>query len=141
MEPYVEPEVIATDADTIDINDKVETVLNEYSKFPDDIKAQTSVKSALSHSAAKHLAIGLVGLILVALALVILLEFESLSQLDWYSFGLFGNARCFVRLGHSINLITVIGMFIMIGILVDDAIIVTDRYKQLRSEGLSFMPP
>ncbi|NRA63128.1 MAG: efflux RND transporter permease subunit [Pseudobacteriovorax sp.] len=138
--PFVELEVMKyLNADTIVTNREVEKVLTKINDvLPSPLQAQTSIKvgSFLTQQLDALTNSGFIGLVLVALALAYFIGVrESLAALIGIPLAYLGTLGVMHLFGFSINLVTVIAMFIMIGILVDDAIIVTERFSQLKEKG------
>ncbi len=80
---------------------------------------------------------GLQGLLLVFLAVWL---FFGLRQAVWIGMGLpvsfLGAIAAMTVLGYSINMLTLVGLLIVIGILMDDAIVITENIETKRAAGL-----
>ncbi len=80
----------------------------------------------------------LVGLTLVLLLLSLILPFKvALLVSVGIPFGFLGTMICFLNAGVSLNLISLVGLIIVTGMLVDDAVVVTDNCVRLIDEGLN----
>ena len=79
----------------------------------------------------------LVGLVLVFVLLAVILQFEVAIIVSLgIPFAFLGAMAVFYNLGNSLNLISLIGFIIVSGMLVDDAIVVTDNCVRKMEEGL-----
>ncbi|PIU00801.1 MAG: hypothetical protein COT74_02555 [Bdellovibrionales bacterium CG10_big_fil_rev_8_21_14_0_10_45_34] len=80
---------------------------------------------------------GVVGFLLVLIVLMLFLSFRVALITAWgIPLAYAGTLLLMNALGMAVDLLTLIGMIVVVGILVDDAIIVSERYTTLRSEGL-----
>lgn len=79
---------------------------------------------------------GLAGFALVLLILVLFLGFRpAIMTAIGLPIAYFGTLILLFLFGVDIDLISIVGMILVVGILVDDAIIVTEKYTQTLSEG------
>jgi multidrug efflux pump subunit AcrB len=79
----------------------------------------------------------LLGLVLVFVLLAVFLRFEVAVIVSLgIPFAFLGAMAVFYNLGNSLNLISLIGFIIVSGMLVDDAIVVTDNSVRMMEEGL-----
>ncbi|MFN7684516.1 MAG: efflux RND transporter permease subunit [Oligoflexia bacterium] len=97
--------------------------INDFSKF---VKRRIGVLSG-------NLYLGLV-LVLVLLALILEIRVALLVSLG-IPFAFLGTMALFHNWGFSLNLVSLIGFIIVSGMLVDDAIVVTDNAVRLMEEG------
>lgn len=82
----------------------------------------------------------LVGLVLVLIVLSLVLPFRvAMIAAFGIPFSFLGAMMYFQFADVSLNLITMIGLIIVVGMLVDDAIVVTENTQRLRDEGLDKM--
>ncbi len=109
---------------TLDPRVKV-TFINDFSQI---IKRRISILSG-------NLILGLV-LVLGLLALILPFRVAILVSLG-IPFSFLGTMILFQQWGNSINLISLLGLIIVSGMLVDDAIVVTDNAVRLMEEGHS----
>ncbi|MEA3368825.1 MAG: efflux RND transporter permease subunit [Candidatus Ratteibacteria bacterium] len=81
---------------------------------------------------------GSIGFILILIMLFVFLNFRSAV---WVAVGipftLCFSMICMVMIGYTINNITLAAVIIVLGMIVDDAIVVSENITRLRSEGLS----
>ena len=78
---------------------------------------------------------------LVLVYMVLAAQFESLIHpftiLLTIPLAVVGAIFLFFFMGHSLNIMAIIGIIMLVGIAVNDSIILVDRINQLRSDGLS----
>lgn len=76
----------------------------------------------------------------LALVFVAIWVFFGLRQAFWIGMGLpvsfLGALAAMTVLGYSINMLTLVGLLIVIGILMDDAIVIAENIETKRAEGL-----
>jgi multidrug efflux pump subunit AcrB len=127
------------DTDTISLKEKLEVLLKEVNlKTPEGVKliitgdGPAYVERQLNVLRGN----GFLGLILVIFSLFLFLGGRSAIMT---SFGLplayFATFTVLGSLGISIDIISVVGMILIVGILVDDAIIVSEQYSQYLEAG------
>lgn len=97
--------------------------INDFSKF---VERRIGVLSG-------NLYLGLV-LVLILLALILEIRVALLVSLG-IPFAFLGTMAIFNNWGYSLNLVSLIGFIIVSGMLVDDAIVVTDNAVRLMEEG------
>lgn len=77
----------------------------------------------------------------LALVFAMIWIFFGFRQAFWIGMGLpvsfLGALAAMSVLGYSINMLTLVGLLIVIGILMDDAIVITENIETKRAEGLS----
>ena len=126
-------------ADIIDLSDDIKTTIDELKKgFPKGVKAQ--IVNNMSYYTNSLLRIvqnnALIGGLFVIISLVV---FLSKKVAFWTAFGiplsLLGAVIFFPTLGVSINIITLITMILVLGLLVDDAIVVAENITRHREMG------
>ena len=125
--------------DTVDLKEKVLTAMGKLNKqAPDKVKIISLVDGA--HFVERQLSVlvknGLVGALLVVLVLMLFLNWRTAAMT---ALGLpiayFGTLIVLYALGMNFDLITLIGLILVIGILVDDAIIVSEKYIEYLEQG------
>lgn len=76
----------------------------------------------------------------LALVFVVMWMFFGVRQAFWIAAGLpvsfLGALAAMAALGYSINMLTLVALLIVIGILMDDAIVISERIETKRAEGL-----
>ncbi|MBT3586128.1 MAG: efflux RND transporter permease subunit [Halobacteriovoraceae bacterium] len=128
-------------SDAIVLRDKVKNSINELIRIlPSHIEVKITGDGA--HFIEKQLNVlkvnGLGGLVIVMISLFFLLGFRVATMTAaGIPLAYFGTFIVLNTLGISIDLISVVGMILVIGILVDDAIIVTENYVLNLDAGLS----
>jgi multidrug efflux pump subunit AcrB len=139
-ENYIQFEVHKdTESDIITLGDKIHKILKDFDKkLPKHIKMKMTGDGA--SFVQKQLDVlrnnGLTGFILVGLTLYILLGFRiSFMTSIGVPLSYLGTFIVLQQLGIAIDLISVVGMILVIGILVDDAIIVSEQYVQNLEDG------
>jgi len=130
------------DANALDVARNVKAEMERLSKrFPNDLAYQVTYDTTLYvETSIREVVITL----LQALALVILVVFIFLQ--DWRStlipaiaipVSLIGTFAALLMLGFTINTISLFGLILAIGIVVDDAIIVVENVQRHMADGLS----
>ena len=130
------------DANALDVAQNVKAEMERLSKrFPNDLAFQVTYDTTLYvETSIREVVITL----LQALALVILVVFIFLQ--DWRStlipaiaipVSLIGTFAALLVLGFTINTISLFGLILAIGIVVDDAIIVVENVQRHMADGLS----
>ena len=126
-------------ADIIDLSDDIKATINELKKgFPEGVDAQ--IVNNMSYYTKSLLRIvqnnALIGMVFVIISLVV---FLSKKVAFWTAFGiplsLLGAVIFFPTLGVSINIITLITMILVLGLLVDDAIVIAENITRHREMG------
>lgn len=128
-------------SDAIDLKKKVNVVIEEFNKnLPEGLNAKVFADGPkfielqlkiLSNNA-------LFGLVLVMLILTIFFNFKiALAASFGIPISYCGALIALYAFGISIDLISVVGMILVLGILVDDAIIISERYIENLEKGLS----
>ncbi len=129
----------STDADAFEVEEKLNTIIERYNKSltaPKRFEVFVDGPHFISQQIDVLKRNGLVGLTLVILFLFVFLTFKTSLMTTWsIPIAYFGTFIVLFFLGIDINLLSLIGLIIVIGILVDDAIIVSERYIQNLSEG------
>ena len=132
-------------ANGIQISDAIHAKMKELSKyFPPDVAYDISFDTTLFVRKATR---EVVTTLLIAVALVVLVVFVFLQ--DWRSVviptvavpvSLIGTFAAIYALGYNINLVSLFGLILAIGIVVDDAIIVVENtHRLMDEEGLDSM--
>ncbi len=127
------------DANGLAIAKACETKLNELKlRFPDDVDYKFNYDTTKFINASIH---EVVLTLFIAVALVILVTYIFLQ--DWRStlvptiaipVSLVGTFAAMQVIGYSINLITLFGLILAIGVVVDDAILVIENVNRLMEE-------
>ena len=127
-------------ADTITLSDHIRARLAEYSRtLPPGVKARVMYDfSSYTRELIQMVLInGLLGFILVLIVMFIFLDRRSAF---WTAMGipisLAGTFVLFQPLGLTLNIITLISVILVLGILVDDAIVVAENIHRLKQTGL-----
>ena len=128
-------------ADIIDLSDEINTLLKDLKKgFPEGVDAQ--IVNNMSYYTKSLLKIvqnnALIGMGFVIVSLIV---FLSKKVAFWTAFGiplsLLGAIIFFPALGVSINIISLITMILVLGLLVDDAIVIAENITRHREMGKS----
>ncbi|MCB0385665.1 MAG: efflux RND transporter permease subunit, partial [Bdellovibrionales bacterium] len=140
-EPTVTLRVLKdTHSDTIDLKGQVLKVVGEFNKtLPQPLVATIFADGPAFIE--KQIEVlnrnGLLGLALVILILILLLNWRtSVMTVLGLPVAYLGTLVVLQQMGIAIDLISIIGMILVIGILVDDAIIVSERYVENLQEGM-----
>lgn len=133
------------DANALSVAQAVEKEMERLAKrFPDDMKFAIPYNTTRFIQASVD---EVVETLFVAIALVILVVFIFIQ--DWRStlipslaipVSLIGTFAGLIVLGYSINMITLFGLILAIGIVVDDAIIVVENTQRHMAEGMEPVP-
>ncbi len=130
------------DANALDVASAVKAELETLStEFPDDIAVEVVYDTTLFVSTSmKEVLVTLVqALILVVLVVYVFLQ-------DWRStlipaiaipVSLIGTFACLLVMGFTINTVSLFGLILAIGIVVDDAIVVVENVQRHMTDGLS----
>ena len=132
------------DANALDVAEAIRAEMDRLAqRFPDDLKYQITYDTTLYvETSIREVVITL----LQALALVVLVVFIFLQ--DWRStlipaiaipVSLIGTFAALLALGFTINTISLFGLILAIGVVVDDAIVVVENVQRHMADGLS--PP
>lgn len=128
-------------SDTIDLKPQVLELVDQFNAEQDQLKVVTLMDGPrfLEQQIDVLLKNGLLGMLLVILVLMFFLNFRSAAMT---ALGLAtaytGTFIVLYLAGINIDLLSIIGMILVVGILVDDAVIVTERYMSYLNSG---MPP
>jgi len=132
----------APGANALDIRDKVIAQMDELTqRFPDDVKYEAVYDTTIfvrdSISAVVHTLIE--AIILVVLVVILFLQTwrASIIPLIAVPVSVVGTFAALYVLGFSINTLTLFGLVLAIGIVVDDAIVVVENVERNIEEGLS----
>jgi len=133
------------DANALSVAEAVKQEMEKLSKrFPDDMEYAIPYDTTRFIQASVD---EVVETLFVAIALVILVVFIFIQ--DWRStlipslaipVSLIGTFAGLIALGYSINMITLFGLILAIGIVVDDAIIVVENTQRHMADGLNPVP-
>jgi multidrug efflux pump subunit AcrB len=129
------------EADTLETKRAMEKIIDE-----ENIKAPENLKINLTGDGPAYIerqlnvlrSNGIFGVLLVILVLFVFLGWKtSLMTTFGLPLAYFATFIVLNSLGIKIHLISVVGMILILGILVDDAIIVSEQYMQFLEKGLS----
>ncbi|MFK5893022.1 MAG: multidrug efflux RND transporter permease subunit [Pseudomonadota bacterium] len=130
------------EANALEVADKVQKEMQKLSRsFPDDVEYSISYDSTVFIRASID---EVIETLFIAIMLVVLVVFVFIQ--DWRStliptiaipVSLIGTFAGLMIMGYSINIITLFGLILAIGIVVDDAIIVVENTQRHMSEGLA----
>ncbi|MGI9363928.1 MAG: efflux RND transporter permease subunit, partial [Rhizobiaceae bacterium] len=128
------------DANALEVADGIRTVLERLSdRFPDDMEY------SIAYDTTKYVETSIKGVVVTlfqALVLVVIVVFVFLQ--DWRStivpaiaipVSLIGTFAALQALGFTINTISLFGLILAIGVVVDDAIVVVENVQRYLSEG------
>lgn len=127
-------------ADIITVSSKITTLVNEYKKQYPNLNFVTANDSSkfLKNRLNVMISNGIIGLILVILVLTFFLNKEMAF---WVSLGIpvsvMGVFFLMPVFNMTINIISLLALIIVIGIIVDDGIIVAENIAKFREKGLS----
>jgi multidrug efflux pump len=130
------------DANALDVADRVKTEMDRLAqRFPKDLAYQVTYDTTLYvRTSIREVVITL----LQALALVVLVVFIFLQ--DWRStlipaiaipVSLIGTFAALLAMGFTINTISLFGLILAIGVVVDDAIVVVENVQRHMAEGMA----
>lgn len=129
-------------ANALEVAEAVQDTMDNLSRrFPDDVKHVIVYDTTRAIEASID---EVVETLFIAIALVILVVFVFIQ--DWRStlipslaipVSLIGTFAGLMALGYSLNLLTLFGLILAIGIVVDDAIIVVENVQRHMAEGLA----
>ncbi|NIO40302.1 MAG: MMPL family transporter, partial [Burkholderiales bacterium] len=130
------------DANALNVADKVKAEMERLAtRFPNDLAYQVTYDTTLYvETSIREVVITL----FQALALVILVVFVFLQ--DWRStlipaiaipVSLIGTFAALLALGFTINTISLFGLILAIGVVVDDAIVVVENVQRHMADGMS----
>ncbi len=129
------------ESDSIHLDKKVAKIVDEYKeKYITHIVPVSEFKgsSFIKNEIDILMYNGLIGLLLVCLVLTLFMNFRlALCTMLGLPVVYAGTFFVLYLLGVKIDLVSILGMILVIGILVDDAIIVTEKFKQLTELGLT----
>ncbi len=128
-------------ADILRTTDKVKEAINEFFKDKGELGLEHRLVDDASYYVTRRLNIlknnGLLGIVLVFICLLFFLNFSTSFIASLGAPIAFMTAFIFMdALGLSINLISMFGLILVLGMLVDDSIIVSEHYYQLLEKGM-----
>lgn len=128
-------------SDIIDLSGRLKTVANDFRAIvPKNIivKERNDTSLFLSQQLTVLTNNALIGGVLVLLILYLLLGARiSLVTIMGLPFAYFGTFIVLSFFNVSIDLISVVGLILVVGVLVDDAIVVSEQYVQYLEEGMN----
>jgi len=134
-------EITAQFADNLSLNKVVEQVNAQLKSvdFPPNYTARVTGEEELRASAFGNLGFALL-LSIILVYMVMASQFESLLHpftiLLTIPLALVGSVWAFWLLGHTFNMMAYIGMIMLVGIAVNDSIVLVDAIGQFRQQGL-----
>ena len=128
-------------SNAVDVGRKVKALMEEeQERFPDGVELQTVVDSTVNINAG---AIDIIRTLLIALVLVIAIIFlflqswrATLIPLVAIPVSLISTFMLFPLLGFSLNVVSLLGMVLAIGLVVDDAIVVVEAVQVNIDKGM-----
>ncbi len=130
------------DANALDVAKAIKAEIERLSqRFPKDMKASVTYDTTVYVETSMH---EVMITLFQALALVVLVVFIFLQ--DWRStlipataipVSLIGTFAALLAMGFTINTVSLFGLILAIGVVVDDAIVVVENVQRHMSEGLS----
>jgi len=134
----------APGANALDIRDKVIAQMDELTqRFPDDVKYEAVYDTTIfvrdSISAVVHTLLEAVLLVVLVVILFLQTWRASIIPLIAVPVSVVGTFAALYVLGFSINTLTLFGLVLAIGIVVDDAIVVVENVERNIEEGLTPM--
>ncbi|HEY0332783.1 MAG TPA: multidrug efflux RND transporter permease subunit [Stenotrophomonas sp.] len=134
----------APGANALEIRDKVIAQMDELTqRFPDDVKYEAVYDTTIfvrdSISAVVHTLLEAVLLVVLVVILFLQTWRASIIPLIAVPVSIVGTFGALYLLGFSINTLTLFGLVLAIGIVVDDAIVVVENVERNIEEGLSPM--
>ncbi len=132
----------APGANALQIRDQVIAKMDELTKqFPDDVKYEAVYDTTIfvrdSISAVVHTLVEAVLLVVLVVILFLQTWRASIIPLIAVPVSVVGTFAALYLLGFSINTLTLFGLVLAIGIVVDDAIVVVENVERNIEEGLS----
>ncbi len=134
--------LIVTQQENADIIDLSATLKKEFNDFnnslPDDVRAEIIYDYSVIARTMLNMVVvnGVLGFVLVIFVLFVFLDVRSAF---WAAFGIpfsiIGTLFLFTIMGISLNVITLSTMILVVGIIVDDAIVITEKIYSLKQEG------
>ncbi|UCH75074.1 MAG: multidrug efflux RND transporter permease subunit [Rhodospirillales bacterium] len=130
------------DANALDVADGIKAELERLAqRFPEDLAYQVTYDTTLYVKTSMH---EVMVTLFQAMALVILVVFVFLQ--DWRStlvptiaipVSLIGTFAALLAMGYTINTVSLFGLILAIGVVVDDAIVVVENVQRHMADGLS----
>src|SRR6056297_2671080 len=140
QENYVELRIFRIgDQSPLKIADAVQTILDDY-QLPPGIKYRTDSNRAADYRERLSLLTenGVLAIVIVLIILTLFLEYRLAF---WVMMGMaisfIGGIIFLPMFGLSINMISMFGFLVVLGIVVDDAIVVGENIHEYRQKGLS----
>jgi len=142
QENYVELRIFRIgDQSPLKIADAVQTILDDY-QLPPGIKYRTDSNRAADYRERLSLLTenGVLAIVIVLIILTLFLEYRLAF---WVMMGMtvsfIGGMILLPLIGISVNMISMFGFLVVLGIVVDDAIVVGENVYEYRQKGLSPM--
>jgi multidrug efflux pump subunit AcrB len=128
-------------ADSITLSTELKQVIHEFAKdLPEQVKVDVIYDYSTNTQVMLRIVMtnGVVGFLLVLLVMFVFLDVRSAF---WSAFGIpfsiLGGMILLPAFGLHINIITLMTMVLVLGIVVDDAIVVVERIYSLKQRGLN----
>ncbi len=142
QENYVELRIFRIgNQSPLEIADAVEAILKDF-QLPPDVKYRTDSNRAADYRERLSLLTGN-GFLAIVIVLIILTLFLEYRLAFWVMMGMtvsfIGGMILLPLIGISVNMISMFGFLVVLGIVVDDAIVVGENVYEYRQKGLSPM--
>lgn len=127
-------------SDILVLDRKISSIIDTFNEkhAPLFVDTVLSGKSFISRQLNALKSNGILGGILVFVLLFVVLSFRSALCTLWgLPLAYAGTFLVLFALGININMLSIVGLILVSGILVDDALIVTEKYNELIRKGLS----
>ena len=127
-------------ADSITLSDSIHDVIDKYNKtLPENV----NITEIYDYSAMTRIMLnivqknGIFGFLLVIIVMMLFLDWKSAF---WSAFGIpfsiLGALILFAPLGINLNMVSLSALILILGIIVDDAIVVTEKIYTLKQTGM-----
>ncbi len=125
-------------SDIIELDQKVEKVLANANTNPHGISVQSVIggKSFIERQLGTLKSNGIIGLIIVFIVLISFLSYKSaLFTILGVPFSYAATFITMLMLGYGIDILSIVGLILVCGMLVDDALIVCEKYNECLEAG------
>lgn len=127
-------------SDIINLDHKIKKVLDEANKnkFGIFVKSTFNGKSFIERQLNTLKSNGIMGVIIVFIFLVLFLSFKSaFFTILGVPFAYSATFVTMLIMGYDIDILSIVGLILVCGMLVDDALIMCEKYNECLEEGLS----